>query len=531
MSRLSRARKSRSLVLAIAAMTALTACSSTKDAQDGGDEPLAIDTGAPADKVPTPVPTGADGKPLTKEQIVQAVKAGKLPTSALAAASTAPGATSPGGTPSGGTAAAPAPGGTGGRGAAAGVSPGKSGPGFSASEIKIGISLFRPGSVSKQFGIDAAYGDGEKQAQAVVDYVNAHGGIAGRKVKPVYYTVDFAKSNFQNGQFEAESCEKWTNDDRVFAAINNAMARAQILPCLAKKGVPAVHDGLPIDEQRLAPYRNFYYSGAGPKALTIDRIATVVPKALGARGFYKPSGGKPTVVGIIHYDDKFYGDVVNKKMVPAIKSLGVQKVVIQAAGYGATTPDSTYVARFQQEGVTHVQFLGEANAYPMTFMAAAENQGYRPKYGISTEQYPNLLESTSPVPREQLANVTGIGYSQLLDVNNPADPGPTGPNDRLCLDIQKRAGQNMAERGARFTATTYCSGLFFFKQSLDSAEALTPAGLAKAVAALGNRFSSPGTFNPTSYSAFKHDGATSYREFEWRNNAFVYTSGIKRMSA
>jgi ABC-type branched-subunit amino acid transport system substrate-binding protein len=526
--------KYRSLVLAVAAATALAACSSTNAQKDDDDAAaLAVDSSA-APFEEGEIPIGEDGEPLTSEEIVEAVEKGELPASALAAASSAPR------TQSGGGSAAAAPGsakpappsGTSTGSTGGGVpSAGKSGPGFSAGEVKIGISLFKIGSIGEQFGIDAEFGDGQKQAQAVVDYVNAKGGIAGRKVKPVYYTVDFGRTDgFQDGGFEAEACEKWTNDDRVFAAINNAMARAQLLPCLAKKGVPGIHDGMPIDEKRLSPYRDFYYTGAGPKALTIDRTATVTTKALGARGFYKnESAAKPTVVGIVHFDDEFYREVVNKKMIPAIKSFGVQKVVVQAAPYGATTSDSTYVSRFQAEGVTHVHFLGEANAYPMTFMPAAENQRYRPKYGISTEQYPNLLESTQPIPREQLANTTGIGWSQLLDVNNPADPGPTGPNDTLCLDIQKKAGQNMSERGARFTATTYCHGLFFLKKNLDTASALTPAGLAQAVAGLGNGYSSPGTFNPVSYSAMKHDGGTSYREFEFRNGAFVYTSGIKRM--
>ena len=529
-----RFRTRRSLLVALVTATALTACSSTTAGNDADEGEVALDAGASSSpEAAAPVPTGDDGKPLTEEEIVAAVEDGRLPSSALAAASTAPGGKASGaGTTGAGPAGAPGAGSTAASGPT-GVSPGKSGPGFSASEIKIGISLFKVGSIGEQFGIDASYGDGQKQAQAVVDYVNSRGGIAGRKVKPVYYTVDFGRTDgFQDGGFEAESCEKWTNDDRVFAAINNAMARAQLLPCLAKKGVPGIHDGMPIDERRLAPYRDFYYTGAGPKALTIDRVATVTTKALGARGFYKAAAGaKPTVVGIIHYDDEFYRDVVNKKMIPAIKSFGVQKVVVQAAPYGATTNDSTYVSRFQAEGVTHVHFLGEANAYPMTFMPAAENQRYRPKYGISTEQYPNLLEGTQPIPRAQLANTTGIGWSQLLDVNNANDPGPTGPNDTLCLDIQKKAGQNMGERAARFTATTYCHGLFFLKRSLDKAPALTPVGLAQAVAGIGTGYSSPGTFNPTSYSAGKHDGGTSYREFEFRNGAFVYTSGLKRMPA
>lgn len=511
----SRLTTSRGLVVAMACAVALTACSSTNARKKAGDSDdlASAPTPTPAAKAPL---TDKSGKPLTKAQIQAAVKAGTLPPSALASVSAAPSSSSGSKRP---TASRPAP----------SVKKLSSGPGFTANEIKIGISLFQPGDIGNQFGIKAAYGDGQKQAQAVVNYINSKGGIAGRKVVPVFYTVDFARfGSIQDGQFEAEACEKWTNDSRVFAVVNTAMARQALLSCLGKKGVPGVHDAMGIDETRLTPYRDYYYSGVGAAALTIDRTATVVAKVLGARGFYK-SGAKPTVVGIIHYNDQFYGNVVNKKLVPLIKSFGVKKVVVQAAPRGATTADGSYVARFQAEGVTHVQFLGESNAYPLTFMPAAESQGYRPKYGISTEQSPGFLESTSPIPRAQLANATAIGWSQVLDTSNANDPGPTGPNDRLCLSIEKAAGQDMSQRGARTTATVYCDGLFFLKQNLDRAENLTPAALAKSVASLGTGYSSPGIFNPTSFSATKHDGASTYRDLAFRNGAFVYTSGNKRM--
>ncbi len=516
MGRLTLRRRTVATVLALASVSA---CSSTNRPEAIGGSPSAGESASAVS-----LPTNSAGVPLTEQEIVEKVKKGELPKSALSAApAAAPGAVRGGAVP-----ASARPGSAGGAGV---PSAGKSGPGFTASEIKIGISLFQPGSISETFGIDATFGDGRKQAEAVVKWVNAHGGVAGRKVVPSYYTVDFGRSgSYVDGSFEAEACEQWTNDDRVFAAVNNAMARPALLPCLAKAGVPGIHDGMPIDDKRLAPYRDYYYTGAGPKALRIDRTAKAVATVLGRGGFYRSeSAARPTVVGVIHYDDEFYAHVVNTKMVPIIKGFGVAKVVVQAAPYGATTPDATYVARFQQEGVTHVHFLGEANAYPMTFMPAAESQGYRPRYGISTEQYPNLLETTAPIPREQLANARGVGWSQLLDVNNPADPGPTGPNDALCLEIQKAAGQDMSARGARFTATTYCHALFFLQKSFGNVASLTPAGLAKGVAALGTAYSSPGVFNPTRYTPTQHDGGGTYREFVWREGAFIYTTGNTRL--
>lgn len=516
----------RAVAVAAAAAMALSACSSTKDLEPAApDDAVAVDSGgAPASEVPAPVPTGADGEPLTKAEIVQAVKEGKLPQSALVAASAAPAGSGDGDS----TAAAPK---SGSSAAAAkpaapkpAAAPGSVGPGVTAKEIKIGIGTFKVGNFAKQFGIDADPGDNEAQAKAVLAYVNSHGGMAGRKAVPVFYTVDFTNSKAQDGQFEAEACEKWTEDDKVFAVVNPSLNRTQLLPCLAKKDVLGVHVGLQITEARMSPYRRWYYSTMAGSGVIQDRAARTETAMLCAKGWFKD-----TTVGLIYFDDPNLKAVVDKDYVPAMKKCGMKKFVPQAAPRGATTPDSAYVARFQSEGVTNVMFLGEGGGYPLTFMSAAESQRYRPKYALRSDHAP-ALTLQGVVPDAQLNNAIGFGWSPANDVDGANDPGPTNEADKLCRDIYKKAGIDLSNRGAALASMTYCSGLLFLQQTLAKASGVNSAAFEQAANGLGRSFVPPATFTCL-FGARQHDCPSSYRELVFKDKAFRYSSGLKPMTS
>jgi hypothetical protein len=407
---------------------------------------------------------------------------------------------------------------------AAGAAVGKMGPGVTATEIKIGINLVKGGeAMGNLIGAALNFGDGQAQAQAVVDYVNSKGGIAGRKIKPVWYTFDLARVGLADGQSEQEACSAWTEDNRVFAAINVALARQALLVCLAKRGVPGMHFGMPIDENTLKSYRDYWYSGYGGTGLTLDRTAEKEVKVFASRGWFGPNA----VVGIEYYDDPAYKRVIDTVYTPLLHAAGVKKIVLQGAPRGGTEATS-YVVRFRNEGVTNVLFLGEAGLYPLFFMRAADTQGYTPKYGLSTDHAPAAsLQGTAPA--RQLANAIGMGWTPIIDVDAAHDPGPVNSNNALCLDIMRKAGQDMSSRQPQITALGYCHGLFWFQAALAKAKDITVAGLSLGAAGLGTSFASPGVYG-TRYTSLIHDGVDAYRDFTFKTdcNCFVYTSPPKQ---
>ena len=518
MARPSQLRRHRAAVLAVATATALSACSSTNDKKAAPD-----DGGVVASASPSTSPSvlkGANGKVLTKQQIIAAVKAGKLPKSALKYASAAP-TSSGGGTTGGSTGTAGTTGTTGGTAASGPV-----GPGVTATEIKIGYSAFKVGDFAKQFGIDADPGDNAAQIKAVAAYVNAHGGLAGRKLIPSIYTVDFTKSNAQDGQFEAEACAKWTEDDKAFAVVNLSLNRPQFVPCIAKKDVIGIQQGTQLTESQMAPYRRWYYTTMAGSGVIQDRLARSEVKMLCAKGWFKGA-----TVGVEYYDDPALRAVVDREYVKPGTACGAKKFVLQAAGRGGTNPDAQFVAAFQSAGVDHIMFQGEGGTYPNFFMPAAESQQYRPQYSLRSDMAP-ALTLQGVVPDAQLKNTIGLGYSPVQDVDAAHDPGPSNKADQLCLDIFKRASIDISNRGARLAAVGYCSGTLFIQQVLAKASGVNSAAFANTVAGMGSSFVPPATFSNT-FTSTQHDGPSTYREILYNvdQKAFYYSSTGKPMAA
>ena len=435
--------------------------------------------------------------------------------------STATGARTPGAGTGAGGAGTPSPGGI--------PSAGFVGPGVTASEIKIGMTLVQTGTIFGDVtGVPVDFGDTRAQANAAVEYMNRTGGIAGRTVKPVYYTFDLGRPGLTDGQSEQEACSAWTEDNRVFAGINGALARQALLVCLAGRGVPGIHDGMPIDDVTLNKYRGFWYASYGGAGLTLDRLAEKQVKVYAGQGLF----GANAVVGIEHFDDPAYKRVVENVFKPELAKVGVKRVVTQAAPRGGFEATS-YVTNFRREGVTHVLFLGEGGLYPLFFMRAAEDQQWFPKYGVHTDMALGQLLQLGAPPR-QLANANAMGWAPVVDVDNAHDPGPVSASNSLCLDIMRKAGQDMGNRGAMATALGYCNGLFLLRQALSPVTQITVAGLSAGMAALGTSYESPGVFG-TRFTSQQHDGAAAYRDLRFLTaggcNCFSYSGPIKPFPA
>jgi hypothetical protein len=257
-----------------------------------------------------------------------------------------------------------------------------------------------------------------------------------------------------------------------------------------------------------------------------DRAAHTEDAYLCGRNWFKGAS-----VGIIYYDEPAMRWIVDNIYEKEILACGGVKVVKQAAGRGLTTPDSTFVARFQQEGVTNVMFLGEGGTYPYTFMPAAQNQQFFPKYSLRSDHAPAIQLAAAQVPPEQLRNAIGYGISPMQDTNAAGDPGPTNANDQLCLKIFKDASIDVTDRGARLASMGFCSGLLFLKQALDQARTVTSGGLAEVVKGMGTSFLPPATWT-CRFSSSQHDCMSTYREFayDFEAKAFHYTSGNKPMA-
>lgn len=122
------------------------------------------------------------------------------------------------------------------------------GPGVTNTAIKLGIAMVNFECI-KDF-VDESRPKQQAAYQAFVDDINEHGGIAGRKIDPVYKTV------CPIGTTEGLSaCTSFTDDDKVFAVIGEFGQITKDVPlCVTKQhNRPLITYGLAQDMVDQAP--------------------------------------------------------------------------------------------------------------------------------------------------------------------------------------------------------------------------------------------------------------------------------------
>ena len=446
---------------------------------------------------------------------------------------TGPGDTTPAQAGDAGAASAPSGGGQTAGSVAPSVAGTKAGPvsspaahGVSGGQINIGILVEDFDSSAAAFAVkDSGQGDQQAQAQAVINYINAHGGAGGRTLVPVFHHNDPSSGTF--AQQNQASCAAFTEDHKVLAVTPQNFEMDSLIACLAKKGVPLVATdhvfGAWSDQTQLDQYADYLYL---PSTMNFTRSGAVIDGLAGA-GFF---GSKPKI-GLLYLDSPSIVRAVDKGVRPALAAHGLQ--LTDAVAISAPTSEtdvsndaaqaSSAVLRFRSENIDHVLFLEGAGEIPFLFMPQADAQGYRPRYGVSSYDEPEWLTQNAPLA--QLAGAVGVGWIPSLDVADTQDPGGSAAA-ALCLQIMKASGQNVTQdRSHEHSAFGFCSSLFFLQAAIAGAPTLDPRGLRTHIEALGSSFVSALTFS-TSFRPGRHDGAASAANlaFDGGCSCFKYTS-------
>lgn len=429
--------------------------------------------------------------------------------------------TATGGMPGGEAAAPGSTGSTPAGGAATGD--GASGAAPAAGTVQVGVQVSEGAEeFYRALGLSQlSLGDTKAQASAIIADINSRGGLAGRKIQPV-----FAVTNPNNDKAvqEQASCEAWTADNSVFAAVSPLQPTTRtLIPCLAKKNVPMIGGGvLPYDAKDFQSFPSHFYS---PYGYSLSRLMGPYVKRLHAQGYF---GDDPTI-GVLMYEQPVFSRAL-PSLTSELGELGYEVAVTATATYpestsglGATSNQiAAAVLKFRSEGVSHVLFLEGGGGMPLGFMVNAENQNYRPRYGLYSYSGPAALLQTA-APPAQLRRSLGVGWVPLLDVDASRDSAPT-PARQRCRKVMAKANQDMSNRLTEATALAYCDNLYFLEQTVN-AGGLDVTAVRRTVDGLGTRFASGITFG-TSFSAQQHDGATSVRDLAYQDSCscFAYTS-------
>lgn len=371
--------------------------------------------------------------------------------------------------------------------------------GITDKTIKVGVPTIENGAaITGLLGAaDLQIGDPQTEASALINDLNARGGILGRKIDPVYAPVDYANPNLEAAYLA--SCNKMTDDGHVFAVLTVLNPPPSFVACVAQKGVLLINASLaPGDDKLIARSAPWYYA---PTLVSLTRIpAPLIDTAL--RDGNLKRGDK---VGMFAIDIPQFTDTVEEVIKPLLKARGVTLAAYERVSSEASIQNA--VLRFRQAGVTHVIFE-QASAIPvLLFMRQAESQTFRPKYLLTSLDDPGyLLEGN--VADEQLQGISGIGWGPVFDVK-PAHY-PTTDLERRCLSVVAKGGEVAKDRSTFLALTPVCDMVWAFEAIVrEAGQQLSTVSFRDAYTRLGTRYKPVSTF-VTDWSK-RVDGSAVFR--------------------
>ena len=289
-------------------------------------------------------------------------------------------------------------------------------PGVTATSIKVGIVAIDLSSLESFLHINE--GDFAKAYQAIVDDINAKGGIHGRKLDATIVKINPTQQTAAD-----QACTQLTQDDKVFVAVGFFLG--DNVMCYVNSNATATIGGA-MTPARLAQAKAPWFSTDAGENLEID-----VVKSLAKAG---KLNGKIAVMA--QAADQ---ELLNDRIMPVLTAAGikpVEKVVMDAPTNDPTANYSqaaTISERLKSEGVDQLLVVGESA--PGAFLPGLAKTSYRPELIFS-----NL---------NGLAAYTLDKGSDFSVLTGSLSGGPFGPADarlalggptKACMDVQRKAG-------------------------------------------------------------------------------------------
>jgi ABC-type branched-subunit amino acid transport system substrate-binding protein len=392
---------------------------------------------------------------------------------------------------------------SGGQDAAAGGNPQRA----VGSSISGPISLgFIAGKCSNCSSLGTAYTppsySDQQFEQAMVNAINAHGGIAGRKIAPVFAVVDTASTNWAT-DYQA-ACSTFTQDHHVVAVLGYSFAYENNLgACLAKAGVLWINGGYGVGDAQILK-QPLYFSNTAPSedAELLTSLSSAVDD-----GWVTTK----STLGILQANCDTDARAFRNTLMPYIAAHHLNLKDNETVNCVQGASDDGNVAAFiehaqlqmRTDGVDSIIITG----IPLILFAEdAESQQWHPHYlaylgGAAYEPY---------LGADQLENIHATGWLPTLDIN--ATHVKLSAQQQACSQLLRQGG--VAAPPSQYTpAFIACDSVLLYAYAVEQAHGLTsPVAVAQALEGLNSSYVSAVTLNgQTSFTATHKGAPGTYR--------------------
>ena len=415
----------------------------------------------------------------------------------------------------------------GGSGTTVGSTGSSSTPGkLSTGPVKVGILLTTIGQADA-FGYNVGNTYSEQQFNdAVIDSLNKHGGLHGRRIIPVYAKTNTASSNWE-ADFNT-ACSTFTEDNHVDVVLGSSFAYfASFEQCLAKAGIPHLSNSSNVpDNQELGRFSLL-------RALivpTIDKRS--IAKLQGAinTGFLSSANTLGVITDSCPGSQRAWNNVVKPFLAKHHIRVATTADEGCANGYNdsfsaAGAAVGNAILTFRSAGVDRVTFITVSEGPTLLVMSqGADSQKYYPGWIMSSLAGTAGLQGQAPA--DQMKNTRVYGWLPSQDVS-PSQYGPPNRALQRCLTLLKERGIKPVSTADYSYSESICEALFAYEAALGkTGGVLKGSAVIQGLEQLGTSFQS--VFNLNGASHFsptrRNDVPQVYRQAVWKDscNCFAY---------
>jgi hypothetical protein len=386
--------------------------------------------------------------------------------------------------------------------------------GVSATKIKLGFMLQNTAGLNGAGFSTGQRSDGPEYIQAIADWANRNGGVAGREVVPTFRFTDPTSVEDQ-----AAACRAMIDDAKVFGVIDVAsILDTASLDCFVnrtKGDTPMVHSVMWSREwQQRSGGNEVSYQAA------IDRISITWARDLAAMGWFPPGA----TIGIVGDKCPATEPVITGVLGPALTARGAGKVVFGTHDcdiQSVVSQPPNIVTQLRLAGVTHVLLVSNF-VTAQVFISLAASQGWKPKYSTS-DWFLNTSDATA-ANFDPSAFDGSVGISSLGTMLKGSGKEPLGGWE-TCSQIAVEAGLAPIEPGDTSSEELLglCDNFLLLRAATEGAGPNpTRAGWRAAVQALGPRNSA--VFLPSVFGPGKFTGSDYVHTLQWQRTCKCWRS-------